>query len=340
MNRRGLWITAGALVLLAMLVLSVALGAVWISPGTVLRVVAGFGDGGEAQSWQRLVIVDVRLPRALIAAVGGAALAVSGAAMQGLFRNPMADPGILGVSAGAALGAVAALYGLTFLPGAFGVPMGAFAGALLAAFVVYALALRAGRASTETLLLAGIAVSGVASALTSLVLSLALAEWELGREMVLWLMGGLDRASWGDLAFLAIPVLVGTIGLATDSRALDLMLTGEDSAASLGVDVSALTKRVLVYASLATAAAVSVMGVVAFVGLLVPHIVRRILGPGHLRLFPVSALLGAVVVTGADLVTRLLPHASLRLGVVTSLVGGPFFLYLLLRRGQRAGRAP
>lgn len=331
----GARIGAGAALWLTLAVFAIALGAVWIPPAEALRALVG-GPGGGAEDWRALVIWQVRLPRTILAGLGGASLAVAGTALQGLFRNPMADPGVLGVSAGGALGAVLAIYGATFLPPALGAGAGALLGALAAAFVVYALAMRAGRASTETLLLAGIAVSGFAAALTSLVLSLALAEWELGREMIQWLMGGLERASWKDVGLLAVPVAVGTAGLALEARQLDVLLTGEDAARALGVDVERVTRRVLVLTSLLTAACVSVMGVVAFVGLLVPHITRRFVGPRHGAVFAAGALGGAVVLTAADLVSRMLPGSGLRLGVVTSLLGAPFFLSLLLARGRGA----
>lgn len=324
------------LVFAVITVWSVTFGPVHVASDRVAQIlwhaITGVRSDGQ---WDSVVIMTIRLPRALVAAVCGGGLAAAGAAMQGLFRNPMADPGVVGVSSGASLGAVCALYGLSSLPSAYAVPASAFAGAALCGMAVFALASSQGRTPVTTLLLAGVAVSGVASALTSFVLSLSLSEWELGREMLSWLMGTLEGKGWREL-FLALPlIVVGVGGMFVYARDLDVLATGEESALSVGVDVERVKRNVLLFAALTTAATVAVIGVVGFVGLMVPHIVRLWIGPGHRRLLLGSTVTGAVFVEAADLLCRVFPAANLRLGVVTALAGGPFFLYLLVRHRIR-----
>ncbi len=281
----------------------------------------------------------MRVPRVVLAALCGGGLSVAGGAMQGLFRNPMADPAIVGVSGGAALGAVVALYAGPVAPPPFLIPAAAFIGGVGCALLVYAVSTSRGRTPVTTLLLAGIAVGGIANALTSLVLSLSLAQWEVGREMLAWLMGGLEGRSWTHVTMAAPLVLGGSLWVGLYARDLNALVTGEESALSVGVDVPRVKRDLIVLTSLVTAATVAVMGIVAFVGLMVPHIVRLLVGPDHRRLLPVSFLFGAVFLVWADLATRALPFGDLRLGVVTAVTGGPFFLYLLVRR-RSAGSAP
>lgn len=327
-----------AAIIAVLLVLSVvaatSFGAVDLSFGRTAAILWSAltgGGGGGWPAWQETVLVHVRLPRVLLALVTGGGLAIAGAVMQGLFRNPMADPGVIGVSGGAAFGAVTALYVAGGAIAAVVVPVAAFAGALTCALLVYVLATSRGHTPISTLLLAGIAVAGIASALTSFVLSLSLAEWEVGRQMLGWLMGGLEGRSWQHVAMATPLVVLGSAWLLVYARDLDVLLTGEESALAVGVDVPRVKRTLLVLASLVTAATVAVMGVVGFVGLMVPHIVRLMVGPEHRRLLPLSFLAGALFLLWADLAIRVLPVSDLRLGVVTALTGGPFFLYLLLR---------
>lgn len=339
--KRAAGTTAAIVVLLVLsVVAAVSLGAVDVSFGRTAAIlwhaIAGTG-AGDWPAWQETVLVSVRLPRVVLALVTGGGLAVAGAVMQGLFRNPMADPGVIGVSGGAAFGAVTALYATGAAAAAYVVPVAAFAGALGCALAVYALATTRGTTPVSTLLLAGIAVAGIASAATSFVLSLSLAEWEVGRQMLGWLMGGLDGRSWQHVAMATPIVLLGSAWLFVYARELDVMLTGEESAMSVGVDVPRLKRTLVVLASLVTAATVAVMGVVGFVGLMVPHIVRLLVGPEHRRLLPISFLAGALFLCWADLAIRALPVSDLRLGVVTAMTGGPFFLYLLVRHRRRVG---
>ncbi len=337
--KRALVVAAAVSALLALsLVAAASLGAVDLPLGRTAAILwhaAVGGAPGDWPAWQEIVLVEVRLPRVVLSLVAGGGLAVAGAVMQGLFRNPMADPGVIGVSGGAAFGAVTALYATGAAVAALAVPIAAFAGALGCAMLVYALATTRGHTPVSTLLLAGIAVAGIASAATSFVLSLSLAEWEVGRQMLGWLMGGLEGRSWQHVAMATPIVVLGSAWLLVHARDLDVMLTGEESAMAVGVDVPRVKRTLLVVASLVTAATVAVMGVVGFVGLMVPHIVRLLVGPDHRRLLPISFLAGALFLVWADLAVRALPVADLRLGVVTAMTGGPFFLYLLVRHRQR-----
>lgn len=324
-------VALSVVVLAASAVVALAWGAVPLPLRDVTDVLLG-GDG--AAPWQRAVLLDVRLPRVVLAAIGGGGLAVAGGVMQGLFRNPMADPGVLGVSGGAALGAVSVLYLLPPAAATIGVPIASFAGGLAVAMLVYTLASSRGVTPVSTLLLAGIAVGGIASAATSFVLSLSLADWEVGREMLSWLMGGLEGRSWSHVLMSAPMVLGGALWLLVYGRDLDVLQTGEAAALSLGVDVPRVKRDLVVLTALVTGATVAVMGVVGFVGLMVPHIVRTVTGPHHRRLLPASFVVGAVFLVWADLACRALP-GDLRLGVVTAISGGPFFLYLLLGHRRR-----
>lgn len=326
-----------AVLLLVALVLALSFGAARLAPGEVLAALTGSGDGPP---WHREVVRDVRLPRALVAALAGAGLGVSGAALQGLFRNPLADPGVLGVSSGATLGAVLALY---FVPerSLFVVPASAFAFALMAAALVYRIATRRGVTSSVTLLLGGIAVAGALSAATSLVLSLSLAEWELGREVLSWMMGGLEGRGWEHAAALAPPIVLGTGALFFFAKDLDALALGEESALAVGIDVPRARRAVLALAALVCGAAVAIVGSVAFVGLVVPHLVRLGLGRSHARVLTGSALGGAILLVVADTVSRTLATSiDLRPGALTSALGAPFFLWLLVRtRRAETGEA-
>jgi iron complex transport system permease protein len=314
--------------------LSLLVGPAALSPHDVLDALFG-----SAPPWMRAVVVEVRLPRVLLAALGGAALALSGHALQGVFRNALADPSVLGVASGATLGAVSVLYLGTALVGAtllVAVPLAAFAIALATAIAVYRLAARGPVVSTSSLVLAGLALSSFTGALTSLVLAVSLADWELGRQVLSWMLGGLEDRTLTHL-YLCVPlVALPALGLAPHLRALDALALGEEHALSVGVDVARLRRDVLVLASLLTAATVSLMGVVPFIGLVVPHAARRLAGPLHARSLPLSALLGAMLLVVSDTLSRAAAGTiDLRPGVITSLIGAPFFVFLLRRERER-----
>ena len=290
------------------------------------------------------IVMRVRLPRILLAALVGFALAAAGTVMQGFFRNPMADPSIIGVSSGAAVGAVAfivfpvALSTTVTLPlfGAVdvglshgtGVSLFAFVGALIAAFGVYAIATRHGRTPVATLLLAGVAVQTFLGAVISY---LQLQAGESLRRIVAWLMGHLSGASWGEVGITALVVPPLFVLLLAYSRDLNVLLLGEEEAQGLGIEVER-TKRLLLGASaLITAAGVAFAGVIGFVGLIVPHMLRLVVGPDHRVLLPTAALSGGAFLVAADTVARS-GTAELPVGIVTAAVGAPFFIYLLTSR--------
>ncbi|MXZ89815.1 MAG: iron chelate uptake ABC transporter family permease subunit, partial [Dehalococcoidia bacterium] len=259
----------------------------------------------------------------------------AGATMQGLFRNPMADPGIIGVSAGGALGAViaiaAGLTGLFFLA----LPLFAFAGAIAAAFLVYGIAVVGGHFSMATLLLAGVAVNAFLGAIVSAII-IFLPDNELLREVLFWLAGGLDARAWEHVR-IATPLIVGsTAVLLLMSRDLNLMMLGDDEARSMGVRVGVTRVALLATAALATGAAVAVSGTIAFVGLVIPHVLRLVLGPDNRVLIPMSALGGAVFVMAADTVARMvIEPAEIRVGILTAFVGAPFFIFLLIKNKRQ-----
>jgi iron complex transport system permease protein len=299
------------------------------------------GTGGEANQTSifslfesdpklaHIILFEVRLPRTLLGLIVGATLGLSGAALQGLLRNPLAEPGLVGTSSGAALGAVIVFYFAIGGTSGFLVPFGGMAGALLALVVLYALT---GRDSNiMTLILAGVAINSFAGAMTSLALNLAPSPFA-ALEIVFWMLGSLADRSMEHVQ-IALPLtLVGWALLLSTGRPLDALTLGEDTAASLGYNRAWVRARVIGGTGLAVGAAVSVTGVIGFVGLVVPHLMRPLVGHRPSRLLIPSALAGALLTLVADMGVRLMPFGpELKLGVVTSIIGAPFFLYLLLR---------
>jgi iron complex transport system permease protein len=293
-------------------------------------ILAGPPSGPDA-SPAAVIVWELRLPRACLAWVVGAALALSGTVFQGLFRNPLADPFVIGVSGGASVGAVAAIAAgasTTFL-GLDPVPLFAFAGGLAAVAAVYVLGRGGGRTSMETLLLAGLAVGAFCSALTSLLLWLNAGGIA---EMVLWLMGQRDAVRWSHVGAAAPYAAAAAAVAVVYARDLNALAMGEDQAQQLGVNVARSRKMLLAAGTLSAAAAVAVAGLIGFVGLIVPHAVRRLTGADHRRLVPASALAGGLFLVIADAASRAAGPTALPLGIVTGLCGGPFFLYLLKRK--------
>ena len=330
---KPVWLFAGlSAALVAAFVAELALGPVAIAPGQVwATLVPGQPASGSAE----VIVTAIRLPRAVLAALVGAILAVAGAAMQGLFRNPLADPSLIGVTAGASLGAsLAIVFGgaLAGMAGLTVVSIGAFIGAAAAVLLVYTLATRELSTSVTTMLLAGIAIGALAGAATSLLEFVATNE--MLRRISLWQMGGLDGATWarvGVLAAVALPVVVGLLALAP---ALNALLLGESEARHLGFAVDAIKTALIGLVALGVGVSVALAGAIAFVGLVVPHIVRLCLGPDHRVVLPGSALAGAALLLTADVAARLLvAPAELPVGLLTALVGAPFFILLL--RGSR-----
>lgn len=312
-------------------VAGVMFGAVRVPFGEVLGAL-GRALTGTATGVGDAVIVDLRLPRVLLAALVGASLATAGVLYQALFRNALADPYILGVSSGAGLGATIMLVagGSSLLGRVVGVPLGAFAGALLTITVVVRLASRTGRLEATSLLLAGVAVSYTLSAVTSFLMVVAR---ESMQAVVFWMMGGLTGASWPYVWLLSGLLLIGLVVPMAFSRHLDLMLLGDERAGQLGLNVERFKIFALACASLVVAGAVSVSGLIGFVGLMTPHMVRLVLGPDHKALLPASAIAGALVLVLSDLIARIvLAPVEIPVGIVTALAGGPFFVWLLVRK--------
>lgn len=310
------------MVLLA--VASLAAGKVWIPPAAV------FAPADEAQ---RLILLELRLPRTLLAVMVGAVLGVAGAVLQGYLRNPLADPGVLGVSACAALGAVLSLRLGIAAATPWTLPVLAMAGAGAAILLLMALVGRAG--SAITFILAGVMVNAVAGALTSLILSLTDDPYA-GAEIVNWLMGALTDRSRDDLVFAAPFMAAGLALLFTTGRSLDALTLGEATARSLGVRLGVLQLVVALGVGAAVGACVAVSGVIGFVGLIVPHLLRPLIGEQPSRLLLPSAVGGAALVLAADIAVRLTPGVQeVKLGVAMALLGAPFFLVILMRVRRR-----
>ena len=335
----------GVLLMLLLLstLLGLSLGSVNVAPTTVATVLAahvlpqGWVDVSRVSEADDVVVWLIRTPRVLVAALVGAALALAGAQMQGLFHNPLASPDLVGTSAGGAFGAVLAIAGGLATRSLWYVPLLAFLGAMGALYAVYAIATQRGRTPVATLLLAGVALSALLGAATSLVISLQSVNYQVAQEIVFWLMGGLDSRTWVHVGMIAPCAVLGALIALAVMRQLDVLLLGEEAAASLGVDVEHSKRLVLTSAALLTGAAVAVSGVIGFVGLVVPHMVRLLIGPAHRRLLPASALAGASFVIVADVLARtVMRPEELRLGIITAACGAPFFVYLLLTRARDA----
>ncbi|MDX5492723.1 MAG: iron ABC transporter permease [Alphaproteobacteria bacterium] len=281
-----------------------------------------------------LVLMEVRLPRALLGLLVGATLGLSGAALQGLLRNPLAEPGLIGASSGAALGAVLVFYSGLAAGSAMLVPFGGVLGALAALGLLYLLAGR--NPAIVTIILAGVAISAFSGALTSLALNLSPSPYA-ALEIVFWMLGSLTDRSMAQVWFVLPFMGIGSLLVASTWRALDALALGEDTAATLGFSMRSVTLRAILGTGLAVGAAVSVTGVIGFVGLVVPHLMRPLVGQRPASLLLPSALGGAALVLAADLLVRLpVDGPELKLGVVTALLGAPFFLWLILRTRREA----
>jgi iron complex transport system permease protein len=326
--------------LLAVAILSLGTGATGLS---LTRVMADLWSGGGIDPRDRVILLDIRLPRLALGALIGAALAVSGALMQGLFRNPLADPGIVGVSAGASLGAVGAIVlgglvpaGLATAVGAHLVPVAAFVGSWAVTLLLYRIATRGGQTMVATMLLAGIAVGALAMALTGALIFVA--DDRQLRDVTFWSMGSLAGASWPKVAVsfaLIVPVLAFAPRLA---RGLNGLALGEAQAGHLGIRVQKVKRLSVLGVAAATGAAVAVSGGIGFVGIVVPHLLRLATGPDHRFLLPNAAVLGAVLLIAADIVARsVVSPAELPIGIITACLGAPVFLWLLMARRGFAG---
>lgn len=327
------------LVLAGAVTLGASIGPVVVPPDAVLAILlrkAGIVLDVPVSAQQEAIFWTIRLPRVLLGVLAGAALAVSGALLQGVFRNPLADPGLIGVSSGAALGAVAVIVLGGSSAGLMTLPLAAFLSGTATTFFVYRLAQRHGRTDVATLLLVGLALNALAGAATGLLTYLA-DDAQL-RSIVFWTMGGLGGALWETVLVAAPWVGVSLILTLRLGRALNLFALGETEARHLGIEVEQVKRAAILLAALATGTAVALVGPIGFIGLIVPHIVRLIAGPDHRLLLPACASGGASLLVLADLVARTMAApAEVPVGLITAFAGGPFFLALILCARRQYG---
>ena len=324
-------VTFGLVILLAAIaVLSLGSGAT----NTSLLLLF---TGEELELRDRIILFDIRFPRLVLGMLVGAALAVSGAVMQGLFRNPLADPGLVGVSAGAGLGAISAIVLGAILPVAFNelvgawlVPLAAFLGGLLTTLILYRVSTRGGRTSVAVMLLAGIALAALTGAISGILIYQA-SDAQL-RDLTFWGLGSLAGATWTKVIVATPLIALALLGSPFLARSLNALTLGEAAAAHLGIPVQRMKNAAILLVAGATGAAVAVSGGIGFVGIVVPHLLRLAIGPDHKYLLPAAAILGAALLVGADIIARtVVAPAELPIGIVTAVLGGPFFLWILLR---------
>lgn len=338
-SRHGwlLIVMAGALI--GAVLLNVGIGAVRIDPERVIAIIAshaGLDTGIDFTRQQDAVLWSIRLPRVVLTGLVGAALAVSGAALQGIFRNPLADPSIIGVSSGAALGAVASIV-LALTPfGSWSLSIFAFTGGLITTAIIYRLARHGGRTDVVTLILTGIALNAICGAGTSFFIYLA-DDAQL-RTITFWTMGSTGGATWKAVSIYLPFAATGLLLVPRWSSALNLLVLGEYEARHLGINTEHTRLALILLTATMTGASVAIAGTIGFIGLIVPHLIRLVAGPDHRLLIPVSALGGATLLLMADLFARTVVSPSeLPLGTVTALLGGPFFLWMLHRTLRQQG---
>ena len=329
----------GTLILLVLLggFLAVSYGSWSIDKKEVLQILLAKCGlySGPIDRVDSTIVWDGRMPRLVVAFLVGFSLAAAGAIMQGIFKNPMASPGVIGISSGAALGAVIALYLGLAARSLFVLPLSAILFSLVTLAMVFVIATSRGHTSVSTLLLAGIALNLIFGALTSFVITLSTREFDVGRVIVTWLMGDLNNRSWEHVQIVLPTTVLGLLGTMFFVKDLNILMIGEETAANLGVNIRLARNMLLLSSSVQTGGAIAVSGVIGFVGLLAPHMVRGLIGPDNRKLIPLAGLLGAVFVIYADLFVRLVVQVDLKIGVLTSLMGGPFFLYLIIRYRNR-----
>jgi iron complex transport system permease protein len=293
---------------------------------------------GKSNVWPETyetIILNIRLPRIILAVLVGCALAVSGTTMQGLFKNPMADPFIIGLAPGAAVGAaISIILGISVTLSLYSTPLFAAIGAILTVFAVYFIAKSSGKVKVETLLLTGIAVGSFLTAVMSFMMYMAGQQF---RFLYFWLLGGLYRANWENVAISFSVILIGSIIIQFFARDLNAIILGEEPATHLGIDVESVKKILLIFSSLVAGIAVAFTGIIGFVGLIIPHIMRLLVGPDHRILIPTSAFSGSIFLVWADTVARtILAPTEIPVGIITALCGAPFFIYLL-QKSKKGG---
>lgn len=325
------------IVLVMAMMLAVSVGAVGIPPGMVWQVIAShLVPGSIEQTWSAgrdSIVWEVRLPRVILGAIVGAALSLVGAALQSVTRNPLSDPHLLGISSGAALGAIIVLLHTGMFLGLVTVPLFAFGGALLSTALVVGIASFANATNASRLVLTGVAISFVIQSLGSL--GIFLGDPRAAHTVIFWMLGGLGLAQWTQLPYpLAALALCGAY-LLFNARNLNAMTLGDESATTLGLPAGRFRMSVFVVCALLTGAAVAFSGIISFVGLMVPHVVRLVVGGDYRRVLPLSALVGAIFLVLADTVARIIiPPQDMPIGVITGLIGGVFFIGLMRRNGR------
>lgn len=331
-----------AVLAIFMLLMSVMTGASTASVGGLVKSLLS-GEGNAVETLRdRIVILEVRMPRAVLGFLVGAALAACGATMQGLFRNPLADPGVLGVTSGASLGAVSTivlggtlLAPLTAVLGIFTLPVMAFVGALVVTYILYRLGRREGETQIATMLIAGIAISALGMAGTGLLIYMA-NDTQI-RDITFWSLGSLAGSTWQKAAIAAVVILPSLFAMPFLARGLNAFTLGEAAAFHMGVPVERFKRVAILMVAAATGVSVALSGGIGFVGMIVPHLIRIAAGPDHRFLLPASALLGGCLLLAADMITRVIvAPAELPIGILTALIGAPFFLWILLK--DRSGR--
>ncbi len=340
LSKTGKWTSVALLIgaLVLTMIFAIAQGNVRI-PVLQVAVILKSALWGPLPDWidttNAFIVTEVRLPRILLAAMVGGTLSVIGTAFQAIFRNPMADPYVMGISSGAAFGATLGIvfgFGSSFL-GLSGTSVMAFIGAILTVLIVYQLARTGGKISTMNILLAGIVVNAILSAAISLLMILF--QNDLDR-IVNWTLGSFNAASWQQIQLLLVPMVFGTVWLMSLSRELNALVMGEEEAINLGVPVERVKKTILILSALLAAFAVSVSGIIGFVGLIVPHLFRMIFGANHKLLIPVSFFGGALFLLICDTIARsIVPNMEAPVGIITAVLGGPFFLFLLYNHKKK-----
>lgn len=345
-NKKGFlfWVIALMIMLVSTIIIAIAIGSTYIEPGEVYKVLlskltngAIYSDVGNVMTQN--IIWEIRLPRVLLGAICGAGLALCGVLMQCVTKNPIAEPYILGISSGASCGAVAVIVlgGMSSI-GINSITTGAFVGSILSGVLVFAIGTRMGKTtSTTRLVLSGMAISTIFSALTNLLIYSA-KNSNQAKTALFWTVGSLGGAKWDVLLFPFVILLIVIISGSVMSKSLDILLVGDDSAVILGINVKLIKSIILVLSTLLTSALVAVTGAIGFIGLVVPHICRTIVGSDHKKLITLSSLIGAIFLIASDVVARaLFPPIEIPIGIITSLVGGPFFLYLISKKNYSFG---
>lgn len=317
--------------------LTISSGSWDIAPDRIVNIILaklGFFSG-KVDNVEATIVWHGRMPRFLVAFLVGFSLGAAGCIMQGIFKNPMASPGVIGISSGAALGAVIAIYCGLAARYLIALPLAAIGFSMLTLVMVFAIASSGAHTSVTTLLLAGIALNLIFGALTSFIITLGAREYDVGRVIITWLMGDLNNRSWQHVAIVLPTTVLALVGSFWFVKDLNILMIDDETAANLGVNIGLARNALLFFAALQTGGAIAVSGVIGFVGLIAPHIIRGLIGPDNRKLIPLAGLLGAAFVVYADLLVRLVFQIDLRVGILTSLLGGPFFLYLLIKHRKR-----